>query len=42
MVDALLLEKRVPHERLEASRRDRWGTDVLDLVLADPRLAARP
>ena len=42
LVDALLAEKRLPCERLDASDRDRWVETVSGLVLASPRLRARP
>ena len=37
LVDTLLAEKRLPHERLPAGDRDRWMEHVKAVVLARPR-----
>jgi len=37
LVDALLEEKRIEHERLPAGARDRWMARVKAVVLAEPR-----
>ena len=39
LVDALLAEKRIPHEVLPAGQRERWVEVVRDRVLNNPALA---
>ncbi len=41
LVDQLLEEKRLPHERLAEGQRDDWIETVKNIVLAQPQLAAR-
>jgi thymidylate kinase len=41
LVDALLTEKKIPHERLPGGRREAWIETVKHVVLAQPQLAAR-
>ena len=41
LVDVLLEEKRLPHERLAEGQRDGWIETVKNVVLAQPQLAAR-
>ena len=41
LVDALLAEKKLAHERLPEGRRDAWIDTVKDIVLAHPQLASR-
>jgi thymidylate kinase len=41
LVDQLLDEKRIPHERLAAGERERWIEHVAERVLAHPALAQR-
>src|SRR5512136_831475 len=41
LVDLLLAEKKIPHERLPEGQRDRWIDMVKNVVLAQPLLAAR-
>jgi hypothetical protein len=40
-VDALLAEKRIPHEVLPAGQRERWVEVVRDQVLNNPALGKR-
>ena len=39
IVDGLLQEKRVPHERLPPGEREAWTALVKDAVLKDPKIA---
>ncbi len=41
LVDTLLTEKQVPHERLPEGGRDGWIDVVKDVVLRHPQLASR-
>ena len=41
LVDVLLTEKKIPHERLPEGRREAWIETVKNVVLAQPQLAAR-
>jgi thymidylate kinase len=41
LVDTLLAEKKVAHERLPEGERDRWISIVKDVVLEHPHLNAR-
>ncbi len=41
LVDTLLAEKKVPHERLPDNGRDGWIDVVKDIVLRHPQLASR-
>jgi nicotinamide riboside kinase len=41
LVDTLLTEKKVPHERLPDGARDGWIDVVKDIVLRHPQLASR-
>ena len=41
VVDVLLAEKKVPHERLPVGERGRWAEVVKDRVLGSPELAKR-
>jgi nicotinamide riboside kinase len=41
LVDTLLAEKRIPHERLDPAARDDWIGTVRRLVLAAPDLTGR-
>lgn len=41
LVDSLLLEKRIPHERLDARDRDGWIEAARSIVGGHPRLAGR-
>jgi thymidylate kinase len=41
LVDVLLEEKRLPHERLAEGQRDGWIETVKNVVLAQPQLTAR-
>lgn len=41
LVDTLLAEKKIPHERLPEGQRDTWISIVKDVVLRHPQLNAR-
>lgn len=41
LVDTLLAEKKIPHERLPEGQRDTWISIVKDVVLKHPQLDAR-
>jgi nicotinamide riboside kinase len=41
LVDTLLVEKKVPHERLPDGSRDAWIDVVKDVVLRHPQMASR-
>jgi len=41
LVDVLLTEKKIPHERLPEGRREAWIETEKNVVLAQPQLAGR-
>jgi hypothetical protein len=41
LVDTLLTERKLPHERLPDGGRDAWIDIVKDVVLRHPQLASR-
>jgi len=41
LVDTLLVEKKLPHVRLDAARRESWLETIREVVLRDPALNGR-